>query len=144
MDALTAERLADPIHAMDRAVAVSKVIGSTGFARNEERIRGKKLESYNRAYNPDDIARQIAAVMAQGNRRPGLNQLTLPCLVVHGDVDPLVPVTGGQDTHQNVPGAEHMIIEVLGHDMPKGARSQIVKGVASLTDQANTTAPNGA
>ena len=58
--------------------------------------------------------------------------------VIHGDIDPLVPVTGGHDTHQNVPDAELMIIEGMGHDLPKGAWDQIVKGIASLTDQAKT------
>ena len=86
----------------------------------------------------------MAAVMAHGDRRPGLNQLKLPCLVIHGDIDPLVPVTGAHDTHQNVPGAELMIIEGMGHDMPKGAWSQIVKGIASLTNQTNATVPRGA
>jgi pimeloyl-ACP methyl ester carboxylesterase len=144
MEALNSERVDDPEHAMNRAVAASKVIGSTGFERDEERIRHKALESYNRAYNPDGVVRQMAAVMTHGDRRPGLNELKLPCLVIHGDIDPLVPVTGGHDTHQNVPDAELMIIKGMGHDLPKGAWSQIVKGVASITDQTNTTAPEGA
>ena len=143
IEALTSKRVDDPTHAMDRAVEVSKIIGSTGFERDEERIRNKALESYNRAYNPDGVARQMAAVMAHGDRRPGLNQLKLPCLVIHGDIDPLVPVTGAHDTHQNIPGAQLMIIEGMGHDMPKGAWSQVVKGIATLTHQAKTAAPNG-
>ncbi|MBT5155804.1 MAG: alpha/beta fold hydrolase [Gammaproteobacteria bacterium] len=143
MEALTSERADDPQHAMNRAVEVSKIIGSTGFERDEERIRTKALESYDRAYYPDGVTRQMAAVMAHGDRRPGLNQLQLPCLVIHGDIDPLVPVTGAHDTHQNVPGAELMIIEGMGHDMPKGAWHQIVEGITSLTHQANATAPRG-
>lgn len=141
--ALTSKRVDDPKHAMNRAVEVSRVIGSTGFERDEERIRNKALESYNRAYNPDGVARQMAAIMAHGDRRPGLNQLKLPCLVIHGNVDPLVPISGAHDTHQNVPGAEIMIIEGMGHDMPIGAWSQIVKGIALLTHQTHTAAPNG-
>ncbi len=143
MQALSSERVNDPEHAMNRAVEVSKVIGSTGFERNEERIREKALESFERAYYPDGVARQMAAVMAHGDRRPGLNKLKLPCLVIHGDIDPLVPVTGGHDTHENVPGAELIIIEGMGHDLPMGVWSRIVNGVASLTDQTRTTAPLG-
>ena len=144
IEALTSKRVDDPKHAMNRALEVSRVIGSTGFERDEERIRYKALESYNRAYNPDGVARQMAAIMAHGDRRPGLNLLKLPCLIIHGDADPLVPITGAHDTHQNIPGAVLMIIEGMGHDMPKGAWSQIVKGVALLTHQTNTTAPTGA
>ncbi|MBT3626327.1 MAG: alpha/beta fold hydrolase [Gammaproteobacteria bacterium] len=144
MEALTSERVDDPQHAMNRAVEVSKIIGSTGFERDEERIRTKALESYDRAYYPDGVTRQMAAVMAHGDRRPGLNQLQLPCLVIHGDIDPLVPVSGAHDTHQNVPGAELMIIEGMGHDMPKGTWHQIVEGITSLTHQANAIVPRGA
>lgn len=143
IEALTSTRVDDPKHAMDRAVEVSKIIGSTGFERDEKRIRNKALESYNRAYNPDGVARQMAAVMAHGDRRPGLNRLKLPCLVIHGDIDPLVPVTGGYDTHQNVPGAKLMIIEGMGHDMPEGAWSRVVEGIATLTHQARKAEPNG-
>ena len=144
IEALTSKRVDDPKHAMNRALEVSRVIGSTGFERDEERIRYKALESYNRAYNPDGVARQMAAIMAHGDRRPGLNLLKLPCLIIHGDADPLVPITGAHDTHQNIPGAVLMIIEGMGHDMPTGAWSQIVEGVALLTHQTNTTAPTGA
>jgi len=144
IEALTSKRVDDPKHAMNRALEVSRVIGSTGFERDEERIRYKALESYNRAYNPDGVARQMAAIMAHGDRRPGLNLLKLPCLIIHGDADPLVPITGAHDTHQNIPGAVLMIIEGMGHDMPTGAWSQIVKEVALLTHQTNTTAPTGA
>ncbi len=144
IEALTSKRVDDPKHAMNRALEVSRVIGSTGFERDEERIRYKALESYNRAYNPDGVARQMAAIMAHGDRRPGLNLLKLPCLIIHGDADPLVPITGAHDTHQNIPGAVLMIIEGMGHDMPTGAWSQIVKGIALLTHQTNTTAPTGA
>jgi len=52
-------------------------------------------------------------------------------------------VTGGHDTHQNVPDAELMIIEGMGHDLPKGAWDQMVKGIASLTDQAKTKVETG-
>ena len=141
MEALTSERADDPQHAMNRAVEVSKIIGSTSFERDEERNRTKALESYDRAYYSDGIIRQMGAVMAHGDRRPGLNQLKLPCLVIHGDIDPLVPVTGAHDTHQNVPGAELMIIEGIGHEMPKGAWHQIVEGITSITHQTNAIVP---
>ncbi|MGV0034309.1 MAG: alpha/beta fold hydrolase [Candidatus Azotimanducaceae bacterium WSBS_2022_MAG_OTU7] len=143
MQALRTERINGPEHAMNRAVEISKVTGSTGFERNEERIREKALESFERAYHPDGAARQMAAVMAHGDRRPMLNKLQLPCLVIHGDIDPLIPATGGYDTHKNVPGAELIIIEGMGHDLPVGVWSRIINGIASLTDQTRTTAPVG-
>jgi len=139
MAALGSERQDDPEHAMQRAVEVGRIIGSTGFPFDEERLRRRGLESYNRAYYPAGVSRQMAAVIANGDRRAKLRQLDVPALVIHGDIDPLVPVTGGIDTHENIPGAELLIIEGMGHDLPVGAWPQIVGAIAALTRRATAT-----
>ena len=61
-----------------------------------------------------------------------LQELDLPTLVVHGTVDPLVPVEGGKDTAEAIPGAVLMLIEGMGHDMPKAVHSRIVDGINHL------------
>ena len=38
--------------------------------------------------------------------------------MIHGDQDPLVPLAGGKDTAGAVPGAEMMVIEGMGHELP--------------------------
>ena len=147
MEALTSERVDDPEHAMNRAVEVNKVIGSPGFPRDEERLRQKGLESYERAYYPPGVSRQMAAVITNGDRSEKLNGLNLPTLVIHGAEDPLIPVTGGIDTHENIPGSELMVIDGMGHDLPMGAWDQIVSGITTVTEDgvyARLTEPEGA
>ena len=133
MAALTSERADNVEQAMDRAVAVAKVMGSPGFPQDEARTRAKAKASFERSFYPDGVARQMAAIVAHGDRRSGLHQLQLPTLVIHGTGDPLVPVTGGIDTHENIEGAELMLIEGMGHDLPRETWNQIVDGIASLT-----------
>ena len=133
--------------AMNRAVEVNKVIGSPGFPRDVERLRQKGLESYERAYYPPGVSRQMAAVITNGDRSEKLNGLNLPTLVIHGADDPLIPVTGGIDTHENVPGSELMVIDGMGHDLPMGAWDQIVSGITTVTEDgvyARLTEPAGA
>ena len=137
MAALTSERVDDPELAMKRAIEVNKVIGSPGFPRDEERLARKGLEAYRRSYYPDGVSRQMAAVIANGDRRPGLQKLATPTLVIHGTDDPLVPVTGGIDTHENIPGAELLLIEGMGHDLPMAAWSQMVEAITGLTTRAH-------
>lgn len=36
----------------------------------------------------------------------------------HDAADPLVPLSAGRDTAQNIPGAELQVIEGMGHDFP--------------------------
>ena len=131
--AMTSERANNVEQAMDRAVAVAKVIGSPGFPQDEARTRAKAKETFERSFYPDGVARQMAAIVAHGDRRPGLSRLKLPTLVIHGTDDPLVPLTGGIDTHENIQGAKLMLIEGMGHDLPRQTWDQIVGGIASLT-----------
>jgi pimeloyl-ACP methyl ester carboxylesterase len=136
MAALTSERANNVDQAMDRAVAVSNIIGSPGFPKDESRTRAKAKASFERAFYPEGVARQMAAVVAHGDRRPGLNKLKVPTLVIHGSADPLVPVTGGIDTQENIPGATLMLIEGMGHDLPPETWDQIIDGISVLTGRA--------
>jgi pimeloyl-ACP methyl ester carboxylesterase len=133
MAALTSERANNVDQAMDRAVAVSNIIGSPGFPKDESRTRAKAKASFERAFYPEGVARQMAAVVAHGDRRPGLNKLKVPTLVIHGSADPLVPVTGGIDTQENIPGATLMLIEGMGHDLPPETWDHIIDGISALT-----------
>ena len=133
MEALTSERRNSPEHAMQRALDVNRVIGSPGFPRDEARLKRKALEAYQRAWYPEGVTRQMAAITVNGDRRDKLKTLNVPSLIIHGSDDPLVPVTGGIDTHENIPGSELMIINGMGHDLPIGAWDRIIEAITRLT-----------
>ena len=78
-------------------------------------------------------ARQMAAIVAHGDRTPGLRGLTLPTLVIHGAADPLVPLAGGEATAAAIPGAELLVIEGMGHDVPRDTWPQIIPAISKLT-----------
>lgn len=121
---------------IERAVEVWRKIGSPGFPFDEERIRERAARGYDRCFHPAGMARQTAAIVAHGSRRPFLRDVKAPTLVVHGSDDPLVPVEGGRDTAAAVPGAELMIVEGMGHDLPQGAWPRIIDGMTSLAKRA--------
>ncbi len=146
MEALTSPREDHIEHAMQRAVDVNAVIGSPGFPRDEARLRARAKASFERAYYPAGVSRQMAAVMAHGDRRSGLNQLTMPALIIHGADDPLVPMTGGLDTHENIRDAHLLIIDGMGHDLPQAAWPEIVTAISEVTEQGlyvSLTTPDG-
>lgn len=118
---------------LDRAVAISKVIGSPGFARDEAEIRARAERAFERSFYPVGVARQMAAVAAHGNRRPRLEALSIPALVIHGAADALVPVEGGIDTHQALAGSRLLVIDGMGHDLPRETWPEIVNAVTELT-----------
>jgi len=108
-------------------------LSGPGFAFDEERARCVAADLYDRCFCPEGAARQFLALLASGNRKPALAKLTLPTLVIHGDRDPLVPVEHGKDTTLAVPGAELLIIEGMGHNLPREAWPRIVAAIAAHT-----------
>jgi len=121
---------------MTRAISVARTIGSPAFPATEDEIRERALEAFARSFYPMGVARQMAAVAAHGNRKPALEQLALPALVVHGQADPLVPVEGGLDTHAALRGSKLLVIDGMGHDLPRAVWPQIVAGITALTTAA--------
>jgi pimeloyl-ACP methyl ester carboxylesterase len=114
---------------IERAVQANRVIGSPGFPFDEERIRRRAARAYDRCFYPAGMARQMVAVMATGNRREAVRAVRAPTLVIHGTADPLVPVEAGVDTAKSIPGAELLLVEGMGHDLPRGAWPQVIDAI---------------
>jgi pimeloyl-ACP methyl ester carboxylesterase len=80
--------------------------------------------------NPAGTARQLAAVIASGNRKPRLAGLDVPTLVIHGSADPLVPMACGIDTAEAIPNARLQILEGMGHSLPVELWPEIIDAIA--------------
>jgi pimeloyl-ACP methyl ester carboxylesterase len=91
--------------AIEQSVAGSRVISSTGYPFDEERVRERAGAAYDRSYNPAGMGRQLAAILASPDRTEALGHVELPTVVIHGDIDPLVTLSGGQATAAAIPGA---------------------------------------
>ena len=120
---------------IENTVVMWKVFwGSLDF--DEDIVRKRAAVSYDRAFYPEGILRQHAAIISDGNRKPGLASITAPTLVIHGSEDPLLPVEHGRDTVEAILDAELLIVEGMGHCLPKVAWSQIVDAIANHTRKA--------
>ena len=109
---------------------VSRAIGSPGFPAAEDRLRANIERDYARSYFPEGAARQISAIVADGDRRKRLKAVKTPTLVIHGVDDPLVPVEGGRDTAAHIPGAKLLEVPGMGHDLPLELVEQIADAIA--------------
>jgi pimeloyl-ACP methyl ester carboxylesterase len=107
------------------------------FPYNEEQARILAAAAYDRCFYPQGIMRQLAAITANGNRKPKLASIKVPTLVVHGREDPLVLVEGGKDTAEAIPGAELLIIEGMGHSFPIEVAPQIIEALLANTAKVN-------
>ena len=115
---------------IEHTLKVFRRITGSGFPFDEEWHRKLAAQSYDRAFYPQGAARQLAAIFTQKNRKPALTSVSVPTLVIHGSDDPLVPIEGGKDTAEAVPGVELIIIDGMGHDLPHGgAWPQIIDAI---------------
>ena len=110
------------------AVELARLIGSPDVF-DEGRARERAELLVDRSYDPDGVSRQMVAILASGSRAEGLATLSLPTMVLHGDRDPLVDISGGRRTAELVPGAQLRIFEGMGHDMPPSYWERIAAGV---------------
>jgi pimeloyl-ACP methyl ester carboxylesterase len=110
------------------AVELARLIGSPDVF-DEARVRDRAELLVDRSYDPDGVSRQMVAILASGSRAEGLATLSLPTMVLHGDRDPLVDISGGRRTAELVPGAKLRIFEGMGHDMPPSYWERIAAGV---------------
>jgi pimeloyl-ACP methyl ester carboxylesterase len=126
--------------AIEHTVKVFTKIGSPGFPRDEAELRQMAALSYDRGRNPAGALRQLAAIIASGDRRGQLATIRVPTLVIHGTEDRLVRPSGGRATARAIPGARLLTIEGMGHDLPRGAWPQIIEGIAETAARAGEPA----
>jgi pimeloyl-ACP methyl ester carboxylesterase len=104
-------------------------IGSTGLPRDAEEIRALAGTSYDRDHDPAGPGRQLAAILASGDRTAELRRITAPTLVVHGTADPLVGPSGGRATARAISGAKLMNIASMGHDLPRAVWPRLINAI---------------
>jgi pimeloyl-ACP methyl ester carboxylesterase len=120
---------------IEYSVKMCRVFAGKGFEFDEQRMREIMTRSYDRCFYPKGVMRQIMAVTAHGSRKEALASVKAPTLVIHGGDDPLVPVEGGKDTAEAVPGAELLIIEGMGHEMPVAVWPRLVDAISAHTSK---------
>lgn len=127
--ALARPPVTDRASAIEAAVATAHLVGSTAFPIDEAWIRDRTGLQYDRAFHPEGAQNQSMAVAAARDRTEALGKVTVPTVVIHGSVDPLVHPIGGELTAKAVPGAELVVIEGMGHDLPEGAFPIVVDAI---------------
>ena len=107
-----------PEDAAEYSVRLFATIGSPRYPTPRETLYARALAAARRAPAGAGVQRQMAAILADGDRRPLLRAIVAPSQVLHGDADLLVPIAHGHDLARHLHGAEFHRIEGWGHDLP--------------------------
>jgi pimeloyl-ACP methyl ester carboxylesterase len=118
--------------AIAASVETFRLIGSHGYAFDEQYVREVAGRSWDRGYDPAGRLRQLAASVNQPNRTAALRRITVPALVMHGLDDPLVSPTGGLAIARAIPGSRFVGFSGMGHDLPRALWPEIAREIATL------------
>lgn len=117
------------------SAAMWKVIGSPGFPTDVDDLREKAGVTYDRGFSASGVMRHMMAVLTQPDRTTRLRSLRIPALVLHGLADKMVHVSGGRSTAQAIPGAELVLIDGMGHDLPAALYDTFVEAIRRTADR---------
>jgi pimeloyl-ACP methyl ester carboxylesterase len=116
---------------VEHAVRNWRVLSGPLF--DEQRTRRRAAASFDRSFHPIGSAFQFAAIVADGDRTERLKDVHCPTLVIHGAVDPLITLSGGEATAAAIPGARLLVLDEMGHDLPEPLWPQLIDAIAGHT-----------
>ena len=128
---LTAPVPDDRESAVELAVERGRLLAGPAFPFDAELARDRAAQAWDRANYPAGRRRHTAAALTQQDRTEALRLVRVPTVVIHGSADPVVSPTGGVATARAIPGAQLVIIEGMGHEVPAGAQPRIVDAVTA-------------
>ena len=122
---------------IEQTVVNAKAISAgTAFPFDAEAVRRGAARGYDRAYHPKGTGRQFAAILAAGDRTPALGGIRVPTVVVHGELDQVIGVSGGEATAAAIPGARLLRVPGLGHELPPGFWPTLADTLVENADRA--------
>jgi pimeloyl-ACP methyl ester carboxylesterase len=123
-----------------RSQALQRLTSPTEF--DPDRAAQRVGDAFDRCFCPRGVARQLAGVMASGSRTQSLRSVDVPTLVIHGDADTLIDISGGVRTAQCIPGARFLAIAGMGHDLAPRDWAPIVEAISDHARSASERTKN--
>ena len=100
---------------IDRAVRLVSTIGMKGYNYNTEEFKDEVGQSIDRSKDDTGFIRQMAAILGTRDRIQKVNNIKIPTLIIHGDIDPLVKPKNAFHSHKLIPNSKLLMIENMGH-----------------------------
>ena len=130
---LVARRGPDRETYAERSARLWDLIGSPSFPQPREDTLAQARETFDRGVSTSGVMRQMVAILTEPDRGPRLHALSMPSLVVHGTADRMVHVSGGRATARSLIGCELLIIDGMGHDLPRDLFDTVIDAIDRTT-----------
>jgi pimeloyl-ACP methyl ester carboxylesterase len=127
--------------ALDNSVKTRQMFGSPGYLESDEKVAIDVKSEFKRSNNPAGYLRQMAAIRSAPSRNKLLNSLKIPVLIIHGNQDTLVDVSGGIETKKQIPHAKLVRFEGMGHTLPQPLLAEFADLIQQTANTAGTSTP---
>ncbi|MEO0367195.1 MAG: alpha/beta hydrolase [Pseudomonadota bacterium] len=124
---------------LEQSVVAMKAIYAKESERTHEEWLKIAARGHDRSHYDDGFARQIWAVLQTGDRTELLQDLALPTVVIHGKLDPLLPLAHGEHTAELIPGADLVVWEDFGHFLGVEHHARLVSEIDRIIQSAVAT-----
>ena len=111
-------------------------VGSPTLQRPPERLKDLGRLLYERGYHPSGFKRQVAAIVATGDREKFYSTITQPTAIIQGKSDPLMSEAAGRAVKEAIPTATGHYFDELGHDLPAELVPQFIEIIRSVVQSA--------
>ena len=132
----------NPEESIELAISGRRLLVGSGDPFDEAFERAKATRAVRRAWYPVGTGRQLLAILAAHPRLESLQAIRVPTLVIHGHEDILVPVENGRMVAAAVPGARLLVLEGMGHDIPKRVWPRVIDAIAETARKASVPQPH--
>jgi pimeloyl-ACP methyl ester carboxylesterase len=136
MKSLTAVARSDREGYIETTVESLGLLVSPEYSLDEDYAREFAARAFERGHHPEGTQRHVIAIIASGNRTRRLRELDVPTVVIHGDADPLIDVSGGRATAGAIADARLVIVPGMGHELPPRTWPVIAEAIAANATRA--------
>jgi pimeloyl-ACP methyl ester carboxylesterase len=90
-------------------------------------------------YNPRAFLHQFKAIWTSGSRVSVLNQIKMPTLIIHGTIDPLIPMSHSKKLAKLIPHAKTAWIDGMGHAISPAYLAVVAKEMCAFLKSTKPT-----
>lgn len=105
------------------------VFNGPNFLPPDGELRRRVQELAERCSYPPGMLRQFDAVLGTGSLLAYSKAITSPTVVLHGSADPMVRPRNGRAVAAAIPGARFVVVDDMGHDLPRPVWRPIVEAL---------------
>ena len=119
--------------AIEYLTELSRALASRAHPFDEDATRALFARALDRTTNVESSMKNHHAAEGTDRWRERLGGLDVPTLVIHGSEDPVFPLGHGEALAREIPGAELLVLEGAGHELPRRDWDVVVPAILRIT-----------